>query len=171
MKKNISFYAKIFDPALLSKAMQTFDKATMLIVSVCWGSALLLILFALYTVDLSVAARRQVVEAAATEPALPKIITQKPEAKEMTILFERLQKRFSDIAFGLGSDQALTVSAVDGGRFRTWLTVLSYIDTISPQYRWNIRELCVGAKCRGGAPMRAVLEAKKITFEIPTQKS
>jgi len=170
MKRDFTFYARIFRPALISKAMQTFDKATMVIVSMSWGGAVLLMLFALYTVNLSVTAKREVFEAAAMEPSLPRIITRKPEAAEITPLMDRMQKRFPDIAFSLSNDQSLTVSAVDGAKFRTWLTVLSYIDTISPQYRWQMKDFCVGVQCKASSPMRAVLTAQKITFAAPQGK-
>lgn len=167
MKRNISLYAKILDPSFFSKAMQAFDRATMLIVSVSWGGAVLLTLFALYTVNLSVSAKRQVVEAAAMEPSLPRIVTRAPEAKEMKPIVERLQKRFPELTFTLANDQSLTVAAVEGSKFRTWLTVLSYIDTISPQYRWQMKDFCVGVQCSATTPMRAILTAQKITFSSP----
>jgi len=164
MKLDLSFYARVFNPAFISKILKTFDKATMLIVSVSWGGSLFLMLFALYTVNLSVTAKREVYEAAAMEPSLPKIMTRKPENSEIKPLVDRLQKRFPDISFSLSNEQALTVSAVDGAKFRTWLTVLSYIDTISPQYRWQMKDFCVGVQCKASTPMRAILTAQKITF-------
>lgn len=164
MKKNAAFFTKILNPVLIGKVVKTFDKATMVIVSVSWGGALALMLFALYTLNLSVSAKQQVVEAAAKEPSLPKIVTRPPEAAEIKPIVERLQKRFPDITFSLSADQSLTVTAVDGARFRTWLTVLSYIDTVSPQYRWQLKDFCVGAQCSAATPMRAILTAQKITF-------
>jgi len=167
MKHNLALYAKILDPSFFGRAIQTFDKATMLIVSVSWGAAILLTLFALYTINLSVSAKRQVIEAAAMEPSLPRIVTRPPESKEIAPLVERLQKRFPELNFTLANDQSLTVAAVEGSKFRTWLTVLSYIDTISPQYRWEMKDFCVGVQCNATTPMRAVLTARKITFSAP----
>lgn len=167
MKRKLAFYTKIMNPALIAQALRTFDQATTIIVSVSWGGALILMLFALYTVNLSVTAKHGVYEAAAKEPGLPIIMTRRPESAEMAPLLERLQKRFPEINFLLANDQSLTVSAVDGSKFRTWLTVLSYIDTISPQYRWQIKDFCVGAACKAATPMRAVLTAQKITFTVP----
>ncbi len=167
MQRNLSLYAKIFNPALIGKVLYTFDKATMVVVSATWGAILLLILFALYTVNLSVEAKRQMLESAAMEPDLPRILTRRPEASEIRPLLERLQKRFPEIGFSLANDLTLTVTASDGAYFRTWLTVLSYIDTISPQYRWQIKEFCVGTQCRGSVPMQAFLTAQKITFSAP----
>lgn len=168
MKLGISSPGKMFAPAMLGKAIQSFDKATMLIVSACWGGAIVVMLFALYTISLSVTAKKQALEAAAMEPSLPRMVTRPPEAAEIKPIVERMQKRFSDITFTLGSDQTLTVTAVEGSKFRTWLTVLSYIDTVSPQYRWQIKEFCVGGICPSSIPMKAVLTAQKITFSVPS---
>lgn len=170
MKRKLSFYTKILNPVLIGRLMRTFDQATTVIVSVSWGGALLILLFALYTVNLSVTAKRQVYEAAAKEPSLPSIVSRKPEGAEMAPILERLQKRFPDIGFSLANDQALTVSASDGARFRTWLTVLSYIDTISPQFRWQMKEFCVGVQCKATTPMRAILMPQKITFSMPKKE-
>lgn len=162
---------KVFSARLLSKVIRTFDNATMVIVSACWGGAIMLMLFALYTVNLSVNAKRQVVEAAAMEPSLPKMVTRSPESKEMKPIIERLQKRFPDINFTLANDQSLTVYTSDGSKFRAWMTVVSYIDTISPQYRWQIKSLCVGGACAGSIPMKAVLTAQKISFTAPSKST
>lgn len=158
----------MFSLAVISKAVQSFDKATMVIVSACWGGAIVVMLFALYTISLSVTAKKQALEAAAMEPSLPRMVTRPPEAGEIKPIVERMQKRFPDINFLLGSDLALTVTAIEGAKFRTWLTVLSYIDTVSPQYRWQIKEFCVGGICPNSTPMKAVLTAQKITFTVPS---
>lgn len=164
MKYQLSSYAKMMSPGLVARALQTFDKGTIVIVSVSWGAALVIVLFALYTLNASVAAKRQMIDAAAGEPSLPRMSTRAPEVKEIKPLVDRLQKRFPDINFSLGTDRSLTVSATDGSRFRIWLTVLSYIDTISPQYRWQMKDFCVGVQCANSVPMRAILTAQKISF-------
>jgi hypothetical protein len=171
MKLNAFAFAKVFNPHLMNKVMQTFDSITIVVVASCWGAAAIIIILALYTVHLSVSTKRDVIEAAAKEPALPQLVMRPPEATEMGPIVERLQRRFPDITFALSNDKSLTVSAVDGSKFRTWLTVLSYIDTISPQYRWQIKDLCVGMQCPSGTPMRSVLIARKITFSATPVKA
>jgi len=171
MKLGLVSLGKVFSPAVVGKAVQTFDKATMLIVSCCWGGALLLMLFALYTISLSVTARKQAIEAASLEPSLPQMLSKPPEVSEIKPIVDRMQRRFPDISFIFGSEQSLAISATDGAHFRTWLTVLSYIDTVSPQYRWQIKDLCVGAFCPGATPMKAVLTAQKISFSAPVTPS
>ncbi len=159
--KNIG---KAFAPRIINKVIQTFDRAMIMVVGTAWAVALLMILFALYTINLTVAAKKEFVTAAAGEPSLPNVVSAPPGAAETQPLVDRLQKRFPEIGFVLTGGQSLTVTAVDPSKFRLWLTVLSYIDTISPQYRWSIQDLCVGSKCGGNVPMRAVVVAEKITF-------
>ena len=162
--------AKLLSPRVLHKVVQTFDKGTMVIVASSWGVAVLLMSFALYTVHLSVTARRSAIEAAAQEPVLPKLVARPPEAKEIQPIVDRIKKRFPDITFSVAGDQSLTISTTDGQKFRTWLGVLSYIDTVSPQYRWQIKDFCVGMTCPASTPMRAVLAAQKITFSTAAKK-
>lgn len=164
MTLDIGSFGRAFAPRLINKAINAFDKATIVIVSSVWGGAILIMLFALYTINMSVTAKRQVIEAAATEPSLPQLVSRPPELTELKPIVDRMQKRFPDITFTLGNDKTLAISAQQGAKFRTWLTVLSYIDTISPQYRWQIKEFCVGGKCSGSVPMKAVLVAQKISF-------
>lgn len=158
---------RMLAPRLIARVVQSFDKATVVIVGSCWGATLLIIIFALYALNLSVQAKKSVVEAAAQEPFLPKIVAKSPNAAEIGVIIERMKSRFPDITFALANDQSLTVSAIEGAKFRTWLTVLSYIDTISPQYRWKIKDFCVGMKCPVATPMKATLVAQKITFSVP----
>lgn len=153
--------SKAFSPRVFNRAIQAFDKATIVIVASSWGGALLIMIFALYTLSLSATAKRETLEAAAMEPTLPKIVTRSPNKQDMEPLVQRLEKRFPDISFRLGTDRTLTISARTGNRFRTWLTVLSYVDTISPWFRWRIKDFCVGGSCSSGTPMIAVLKAEK----------
>jgi len=164
MKLDLQNIGKSLAPSVMSRALQAFDRATMVVVSLAWGTAIVVLGFALYTVNLSVIAKRAAIEAAAREPSVPKIINNKPEKAEMKNFVQRLQKRFPDITFNAGNDQSLMVIAVDASKFRLWLTVLSYIDTMSAQYRWTIKEFCVGSRCEKGTPMRALLTAEKISF-------
>lgn len=167
MKIDRTLLKKVFDPHFIARAARAFDRGTVVIVSVTWGSAILFMLFALYALSLSTTARQQVVAAAATEPGVPQMQARQPEAREMQPIIDRLKRRFPSISFILGTDKNLSVTASDGGQFRLWLTVLSYIDTISPQYRWKIKDFCVGLRCNGSVPMRAVLTPERISFTAP----
>lgn len=164
-------FGKAFAPRFVSKAIDTFDKASAVIVSVCWGGALVIVLFAVYTLQLSAEAKRETIEAKAMQPSLPRMRKKPPKMTEIQPIVDRLQRRFPNITFNLGRDSSLTVSTSDGDMFRDWLTILSYIDTVSPQYRWEIKDFCVGMRCPGSVPMRAILTAKKVTFTAPKTKS
>ncbi len=166
MVGSYTFFSKFFSPSILSGALQTFDRATIVIVSACWGGAIMVMLFALYTLSLSVEAKKASIEAAAQEPTLPVLVTSSPSERELKPLVSRLQKRFPGIEFDLTSDRSVSVRTRDSGLFRVWLTVLSYIDTISPQYRWKIKTFCVGGECSSSVPMQAILKAEKISFSV-----
>lgn len=155
-----------FSPRIAAKALQTFDRATTVVVSACWGAAILMMAFAIYTTMLSVSAKRASDTALVTEPSLPKIVRKNIEGRSAQVMVERLQRRYPDVIFSLSNNQSITITAVDGGKFRQWLTALSYIDTISPEYHWSISAFCVG-KCPGNEIMRAVLTGERISFEAP----
>jgi hypothetical protein len=157
---------KSFSPRIASKALQTFDRATTIVVGACWGAAVLMMVFAIYTTTLSVSAKRAEDAALVAEPSLPKIVRQGIDARAAQIMVERLQRRYPDVTFNLANNQNITVTALEGSKFRQWLTALSYIDTISPEYHWSISSFCVG-KCQGNDLMRAVLTGERISFEAP----
>lgn len=167
MKIDLQSIKRSLSPVLITKALQTFDRATMVVVLACWGGALTLTGVALYTLHLSIVAKREVVAASAHEPGLPKIASKPLDSAEIQPVVDRLKKLYSEIQFSMSRDRSLTVTASDVAHFRTWLTVLSYIDTITPQYRWTMKEFCVGSRCERGVSMKAVLGAEKVTFVAP----
>jgi hypothetical protein len=155
---------KALAPQMMSKAIEAFDRATMVIIGACWAAAVLMMGFALYAVSLSVNAKHAAEAALAAEPALPRIAHQGMDARELQTVTGRLQRRFPDL--GISSRDRLVVAATEGSKFHEWLTALSYLDTLSPQYRWTIEELCVG-KCAGRDLMHAEVVGEKTTFEMP----
>lgn len=157
---------KVLSPKVASKAVQTFDRATTIVVGVCWGAAVFMMALAIYTTMMSVSARKAAENAIVNDPVLPKIVHKNIESKSAQQMVERLQRRYPEVIFSLGNNQSLTITAVDGGKFRQWLTALSYIDTISPEYHWSLTTFCVG-KCPGNELMRAVLSGERISFEAP----
>ncbi len=166
MTDNAHPIMKSLSPKFMGRALQTLDRATTVVVTACWGAAIVMIAFALYTVMLSASTRRAAETAAASEPVLPKIVRKPIDVHDAQPLLDRLQHRFPDLKFALANDQSLTVSANDGSRFREWITVLGYIDTVSPKYRWTMSGFCVG-KCENNALMHAILTAERISFEAP----
>ncbi|MDX2027110.1 MAG: hypothetical protein SFW62_00570 [Alphaproteobacteria bacterium] len=161
-------FLKSLSPQMMAKAVQTFDRATTVVVSVCWAAALLMVVFAIYTLSLSVSTRREAEMATAVEPNIPKIAHKPMDPRSAQMVIDRMQRRFADINFALRGSNIM-VSANDGGKFRQWLTALSYMDTVSPEFRWSIQDFCVG-KCTGNELMRTVLTGERITFEAQQPK-
>jgi hypothetical protein len=168
MSFDVQAILKSMSPKFVTKSIRTFDRATTIVVGACWGAAIVMMAFALYAVSLSASTHRAAETAAASEPVLPLVVRKPMDVHDTQALLDRLQHRFPDIKFALGNDQSVTVSTADGSKFREWLTVLGYIDTISPKYRWTIKEFCVG-KCPNNPLMHAVLKGEKISFETPSE--
>ena len=159
-------FMRTLSPKVMAKAVQAFDRAMTVVVGVCWGAAILMMGFAVYTTMMSLSSKRAADAAVVAEPILPKIVRKTIEPRNAQAMIERLQHRYPDISFAIQNNNSLTVTAVEGSKFHQWLTALSYIDTISPEYHWSIQQFCVG-KCRNGDLMRAVLSGEKISFEAP----
>jgi len=157
-------------PKIAAKALQTFDRATAVVVGVSWAAAILMMVFAIYVSSLAMSAKHASENAQATEPNLPKIIHGKINQREIQMMVEGMQHRFPDIKFNMQGSEGLIVSTNDGNQFRQWLTALSYIDTIKPQYHWSMQQFCVG-KCANNELMRAILVGETISFEMPTPPS
>jgi hypothetical protein len=159
-----SIFLKSLSPKIAVKVIESFDRVTALVVGVCWAGAALMIGFALYTVNLTVTAKHAAETALVAEPVLPKAVHRKIEARDVQGLIDRLQHRYPDLIITFKN--SLSISAADGSKFHDWLNVLSYMDEISPQNRWNMEEFCVG-RCSGNVLMQATLTGEKITFEKP----
>lgn len=166
MALDTSLLFKVLSPRIMNRAIQTFDRSTTVVVSVCWAAALLMTVFSIYTLTLAISAGKEADNAVTAEPILPKVKAKNIENRKMQAIVERMQRRYPDINISLQTNQALNISALDGAKFRDWLSALSYIDVISPQYHWKILSFCVG-KCRSGELMSAILKGEQITFETP----
>ncbi|MGE3623005.1 MAG: hypothetical protein AB7H77_03895 [Bdellovibrionales bacterium] len=164
MKSEYQALLKALGTKFVNRSIQTFDRATIVVVGVCWGAAILMIAFTVYTISLSASTRRAAEVATASEPVLPKIVRKPVSVKDAQPLVDRLQKRFPGAIITLNNDQTITLTASDGLKFREWLSAVSYIDVASPKYRWTIKEFCVG-RCTGGTLMRALVAGETISFE------
>ena len=87
----------------------------------------------------------------------------------MQSIVDALQRQFPDIKIDLkpGQGQALTIKSDEGAKFHQWITALSYVDTMAPQFRWTLREFCTGACGNGQGLMVAVLSGQKIVMAVP----
>ena len=157
---------RALSPALIAKAILTFDRLTLLIVSICWATTIAVIIFTLFTINLSVSAQKAAEEALATEPTLPKINHSSVGGKELQTMIDRLQRRYPDISIAW-QNNVLTVAAPNGGLYHQWLTAIGQIDTLYPQFHWAIKGFCVGKDCGGQSLMSVDLVGEKISFEMP----
>jgi hypothetical protein len=156
---------KIFSPRILSMVIQAFDRATLIVLGVCWSAFLVMMVFAIYTLKQSNAAKHDSETALVAEPDLPKMDKQGVDGRIAQTIVERLQHLYPDIQFSINGS-AIVVSAIDATKFHQWLTSLSYIDTVYPEYRWTITETCIG-KCAHGPVMQATLVGEKASFSLP----
>ena len=165
MALDSDLYRKVLTLPRVSKLASTFDRNMASILGISWGVALAIMVLAIYVTMMSASMRRAANNAMDVEPALPIINHGGVSPAEMQALMDRMAHRYPELGFTL-RDRAMTVTAVDGTRFRQWLNALSYVDTVSPQLHWTIQDLCVG-KCSGSDPMRATVIAERVTFDVP----
>jgi hypothetical protein len=162
---------RAFSPRMVSKALNTLDKATAIVISACWLAALVTLILAVFAVRGAVSSKTEALAALASEPVLPVVSTQPISAPEIQSVIERLSRQFPDIKIDLkpGEGQALLVKSDDGAKFHQWITALSYIDTMAPEYRWTLYDFCVGVNaCSSGQGlMSAVLLGQKIVLSPP----
>jgi hypothetical protein len=158
---------KMFSAATLNKAVRSFDRTMTLFVSIGWGAVLLVWMFAIYTIHMSVTAQSQVAEASAKEPSLPIIEKTAVPAPQLEKIIVLLQKKFPELTISTGRDSAVNIIGSDGSRFKSWMYVLSYIEIISPEYYWEIKEMCVGSQCGANTLMKVVVAPQKIVFKAP----
>jgi len=170
MVPDAKFLMRVFSPSRISRALNSLDKSAGLIVGVCWLAALVMLVLAIYAVHGAVSSKREAATAMSTEPVLPTISNTPATPREIQLIIERLQRQFPDIKIETrqGQGQILAVTSSDGSKFHQWITALSYIDTMSPQYSWTLREFCAGA-CAGNQIMSAVVSGQRITLSAPSE--
>jgi hypothetical protein len=166
MNSYTSVLLKSLSPDVFVKAIRTFDRVTLLIVSICWMTTFVVMTLALYTISLSVTARKAAEEALATEPTLPKIVRNGVEGKELQVMIDRLQHHYPEVSISF-QDKTLSITATNGDRYHQWLSAIGQIDTVNPQFHWNIKSLCVGALCGGQNIMAIELAGEKVSLEMP----
>lgn len=159
---------KLLNPLLLSKAMASFDKATLTIISIAWTTAILLMATATYTTTQAVSTRKAAAAAQAVEPVLPKIDYEQVDTKTLQSLIDRIKSQSANITISAQNNGRLKISTQDGALFKNWLMTLGYLNTAYPQYQWTIEEMCVGS-CKGEL-MSAAIRGEKVNFSVPQQK-
>ncbi len=163
----ISLIRSLFSTEQLVKATRALDRTAVIMILAVWIGAVVMVGVALYTVSLAHKARQQTDEAVAVEPAVPEMQKAALPRIELDKYAERLRTRFGKITFNALPDNGLEVTAADASTYLDWLTAMSYLDTIAPQVRWAVRDLCVGTECGSGSMMRATVVGERITFRKP----
>jgi len=160
------FYLKIFSPRIVMKAMVSLDKSTAVIISACWLAALVTLILAVFAIHGAVSTKKEAADALAIEPVLPKADTSAISVREVQSIMDRLQHQFPEIKFEPGANESIVVKSSDGSKFHQWVSALTYIDTMAPQYRWTLPEFCVGS-CSSQDLMRAVVQGQRVVFSLP----
>lgn len=153
---------------IMTRAVQTFDKNSGIIVGIVWMAALILLVLANMGVGRALSARELLAAAEASTPLTPQITQSKLGDNEIKIITEKLQKRYSS-TLQIGQkqgDNIITITAKDPASFSTWLTAITYLDIIRPEVEWKIDNFCVGPKC-GDFIMGASLSAQAVAFTVP----
>jgi hypothetical protein len=167
MKQTSALFRAFFSTEQLAKAMRSLDRTALVMIMVTWIGATLMMGVALYTVTIAHKARQQADEAAAVEPIVPVTMRAILARAELDKYADRLRLRFDKVTFNAMPDNALEISSTESGNYLDWLAALTYLDTIAPQVRWSVRDLCVGNECGSGAMMRAALVGERVTFKVP----
>ncbi|MER2519664.1 MAG: hypothetical protein ABTQ34_03130 [Bdellovibrionales bacterium] len=157
---------KAMTPKIVAKVITAFDRSTLLLSGATWLVMIVTMSLTIYTMHMAIAARRDATKEMVAEPHLPKTIRSNIDAKEIQALIDRLKRLYPGLEFTQTAGKTLTIATNDGSKFREWLTALSYIDSVTPQFHWSLYELCAG-KCGGKDLMRAALSGEKISYEAP----
>ncbi len=155
-----------FSPRLMARALASLDKSTAIVISACWLAALVTLILAVFAVHGAVSSKNAAAEAISAEPVLPVSTNTPIGPRELQLISDRLQHQFPDIKIEAGAAQALSIKSDDGAKFHQWITALSYIDTMAPQFHWTLRDFCVGA-CGGQTLMKATVTGQKMVFSLP----
>ncbi len=151
---------------LMTRAMKTFDRASAFIVLTVWGAALAFSALAYVGVEQTIKARQNLAEAEAALPVLPTIAQDPVPAPTLQQLADRLKKRLGEKVTLTPTGSQLRISATLPESYNAWLSAISYVDTISADTQWSIKQFCVGLECKDGL-MNVTLDAQKVSFTAP----
>lgn len=167
MTETRSLLTLLASPELLGRAFKTLDRMAVAMMLTSWLGAAALMGFALYAANSASKARQAAEVAAAVEPIVPMLQRTTLPKAELEKYAALLRGRFAKIGFNALPDNGLEVASTEGQDYLEWLAALSYLDTLAPQVRWAVRDLCVGPECGAGAIMRAVVTGERVTFKLP----
>jgi len=153
-------------PQVAAKVIHSLDKSTAVVMGICWMAAFTMLILAVMSVKGAILSQKDASGAVASEPVMPLITTSAVSAKEIHSIVDRLQRQFPGVKFNVGQGQTLEIKSDEGAKFHQWISSLSYVDTMSPDYRWSVRDFCVGS-CGGKGLMQAVLQGQKVVLSRP----
>jgi hypothetical protein len=155
-------------PKSLGNAARGADKISGLALLVVWGAALVIFVLAVLTASQAGQARRQVIDAEAATPVVPSISYKTASKGDLTVLADRLKKRFPDIDFSVTQAPSLIISVAQAEKYRPFMDTLGSLNLMGGgDLRWTIDRLCIGPECAGSL-MRAELKAERFSFTTPT---
>ncbi len=163
---NNKLMLKIFSPRIVAKAVMAMDKSTAVIISAFWLAALVTLILAVFAVHGAVSSKKEAADAKVAEPVLPVISNTSLSPVDIQKIMDRMQHQFPDVKFDTGANQTIIIRSNDGSKFHQWITALSYVDTMEPQYRWMINDFCVGT-CGNQDMMKATVTGHKVVFSLP----
>ncbi|MEJ0062480.1 MAG: hypothetical protein WDO70_04595 [Alphaproteobacteria bacterium] len=158
----------LLSPLLIAKVLRSLDRTAMVMMIVAWSAAMGMMGIAIYTVKTAGRTSQQAEAAAALEPVVPTMQRTALPRADLEKLADRLASRYRGVSFVATPDNTLDIANSEPNNFMDWLASLSYLDTIAPEARWTIRDLCIGSEC-GQALMRARIVGERVTFKAPAQ--
>lgn len=167
MTKHRSLLTMLTAPEALARAFKALDRTAVIMMLISWLGAVALMGLALYTANSAGKARQAADVAAAVEPIVPVVQRATLPKAELEKYAALLRQRFAKISFNALPDNGLEVASTEGQDYLEWLAALSYLDTLAPQVRWVVRDMCVGPECGAGAVMRAIVTGERVTFKVP----
>lgn len=157
---------KVLSSRLVVKAVMKFDQTTAIVVGLCWLIAFIMIIIASVSVNAVFSAKKEAFNAISAKPVLPVTVMTPITMQEEKGLLVRLKRDFPDLAYEINANGNISIESSNSRLFQEWIGVLSYIDAMSPQYRWEFVNFCVG-KCKNDTTMQASVTGKKISFAPP----
>ncbi|MDD3030097.1 MAG: hypothetical protein PHS57_07450 [Alphaproteobacteria bacterium] len=167
MSVSPNFLIRVFSPRVVYMAIKSFDRSTAVIIGLAWAVACLMLFFASLSIRGVVDSKREALLALAQEPVLPKITTAPIRLNNIEPILSRLKRQFPEINIDQREGKFLTLRSNDGALFHQWISALSYIDSMTPEIRWDLREFCVGACGGGGGLMSATLVGREVSISLP----
>lgn len=162
-----------FQPFLQTKialqAVRTFDRASGIVVLIVWGAAIILMGLAYLSVQQTLHARQQIAQAQADQPSLPQFHEQPVDGQLLDTMTQKLIKRYGGKLTVTGSGGEIRMSGATADAYQSFLSAIAYLDTVTPDVSWKIKDFCVGSECKEGM-MSVHLSGGKVGITDPTQQ-